>query len=403
MKRFVNIILIVTLFFLLIGCGKKEQVAENVLSINPQEADPSILLSELVDTVTYIRLETNEKSIMAYTREIIIKNKYIYAVDRDLKAVFVFDMKGNFVSKLNKYGSGPDEYGMLYQVLVDDDEEYIEVFDYRGERSRIIKYENITFEPLEDREISLPFANTMRKEKDDDIYYFSAQQHENTIGSEVTNADIIAVKGGQTQNALFKKKIITGGSMFSPNSESFTTNDKGEIFISLMYNHTFYQLLNMEAHPVLTVDFGKYGIDHSIGLKSTKEQQAYLYADNSTEGLASFPVLNIYDSNISAFSYYFKSGNRNHLHHYIHFKKTNQVFHTKDIVNDLTNYPEKVYLSSYFFALNHEVLHGKYLVDIVLPWHTNEGKTIEIPHVGTVEPEDNPVILMMKLKEEYIR
>ncbi|SHM41453.1 hypothetical protein SAMN04488057_101377 [Cyclobacterium lianum] len=403
MKSFLNLILVVTALFFLKTCGEKEPLADNTLTINPHEADQSVLLSALVDSVTYIPLETNKNSLMARTREIIIKNKYIYAVDRDLKAVFVFDKKGKFVSKLSKHGSGPDEYGILYQVLVDEEEEYIEVFDYRGEKSRIIQYENITFEYLNEQEISLPFANTMRKEKDKDIYYFSAQQQENTIGSKITNADILVVKGGKIQNSLFDKHIITEGSTFSPNSESFTTNKQGDIFISLMYNNTFFRLSDMQAEPVLTVDFGNYGIDHSIGLNSTKEQQEYLYAGDQTKGLASFPVLNIYDSNITALTYYFKTAGRNQLNLYIHFKNTNQTFHTRDIINDLTNYPEKVYLSSYYYAVNHEVLHENYLVDIVLPWHSNEGKTIEIPGVGKIEPEDNPVIVMMKLKDKYIQ
>lgn len=401
MKHPLKKILFVTLLFLLLGCRKEEEKIDNVLFINPHKADPSIPLSALVESVSYIRLETNEHSMMVNIREIIIKDRYIYAVDRNLKAVFVFDKKGNFVSKLNKHGSGPDEYGTMDQVLVDDEEEYIEVFDYRGEKSRIIKYENVTFDYLDEKEIFLPNANTMRKEKDADIYYFSAQQLENTIGSEISNADIIAVKGDQTQKALFKKKIITEGNTFSPNTESFTTNDEGEIFVSLMFNNSFYQLSDMEAYLVLAVDFGKYGIDHSIGLKSTKEQSEYLFSEKS-DGLASFPVLNINNSKLLAFSYYFKENSKTQLHHYIHFKNNNRIFHVRDIQNDMTGFPEKVYLSSYFFAVNHEVFHDGHLVDIILPWYHNKDKEVEIPGVGIVHPEDNPVILMMKLKKEFV-
>lgn len=300
---------------------------------------------------------------------------------------------------MDKKGEGPDEYQRMEQVLVDDEEEYIEILDFRGDNSRVIKYANITFERLEDRPISIPVANTFRKESDDEIYYFSAQQHENIIGDEVTNADIIAVKDGKIQNAFFQKKIITQGSSFSPNTESFTKNDKGEIFASLMYNNTFFKPSDMEAYPVLTVDFGKYGIDNSIGLKSILEQQEYL--NNNSEGLASFPVLNIYNSKLLAFSYYFKENSRNQLHHYIHMKKNDRIFHVRDIVNDITGFPDRVYLSSYFFAINHEVFHDDYLVDIVLPWYHIKDKDMEISGIGRVDPEDNPIILLMKLKDQW--
>lgn len=394
-----NGLILTTCILGFLGCGKENNISENTLFINPNTALPSINLSTLTKTISYIRLETIEESIIGKAHEIVIKEKFLYVRDVDQQAILIFDLKGKFISKLQKKGDGPDQYMRMERFMVDEQENYIDVFDFRGNNSRIIKYALPDFEIIKEIPLYLPLANSMRKEKEKNIYYFSSQQLENQIGNESINADIIAFKEGQPPAALFSKKIISHGSSFSPNTESMTTNRNGDIFASLMYNTTFFQLSGMQANPVLTIDFEGYGIDNSIGLKNIEEQKNYL--NNETEGLASFPVLNIFDSDIIAFSYYFKTGIRNHLHHYIHFKKTDQIFHTRDIVNDLTTYPEKVYLSSYFYAVNHEVLHGDYLVDIVLPWHTNEGKIIEIPGVGTVQPEDNPVILLMRLKEEY--
>lgn len=42
-----------------------------------------------------------------------MKDKYIYAIDIMQKAVLVFDKKGNFVSKLDKRGQGPEEYNTI--------------------------------------------------------------------------------------------------------------------------------------------------------------------------------------------------------------------------------------------------------------------------------------------------
>ncbi len=396
-KNPITLILIHSIFFCM-GCRKESP--KDILTLNPNEATPSINLSELADSVTYIRLETTEESLIRKALEIVIKDKFIYVRDVDQQAILLFDLTGKFISKLHKKGDGPDQYLRMERFLVNESEDYIDIFDYRGNNSRVIRYSLTTFEPLNEYPIFLPSANSVRKEKEKNIYYFATQQLENQIGDQLVNADIIVVSEDYPPIGLFNKKIVTQGSSFSPNTESLTTNQRGEIFASLMYNNTFFQLEDMQAKPVLTVDFERHGIDNSIGLKNIEEQKNYL--NNNTEGLASFPVLNIYDPNITSFTYYFKKGNKNYLNHYIHFKKTNQIFHVRDIVNDLTNYPEKVYLSSYFYAVNHEVLHDNYLVDIVLPWYTNEGKTIEIPGTGTVLPEDNPVIVLMKLKSDYI-
>lgn len=59
---------------------------------------------------------------------------------------------------------------------------------------------------------------------------------------------------------LFDKNIETNHHYFSPNSESFIQNDKKQLFVSLMYNNTFYRLDRGNTDPVISVDFGKYGM-----------------------------------------------------------------------------------------------------------------------------------------------
>ncbi len=397
------IILNIYLGIIMIFCNCQSQVTnyDDVIPILPTEANSTLFLSAIVDSVEYIRLETNEHSAMAEIREIVIKDKYIYVREIDRKTIFIFDKMGKYVTKLDKRGDGPDQYATLDQFLVDDDETYIEILDYRGQKSRILRYTNISFNLLEEFRFPVPTANSWRKEKGKNIYYFACQQFENEVGNEITNADIIAVKDYSSQKKLFEKNIITNGYNYGATIESLTTNEKGEVFASLMFSNTFYKLSDMKAVPIMTIDFGKFSMDNSYRLKSTEEQLDYWV--NKTEGMASFPVLNINSSNLFAFTYYFKSQGKNQLHQYLQFKNLNKVFHVKDVVNDLTSYPSKIYLSSYYFGVKHEVLHGDYLVDIVLPWHTNEGRIIDVPGVGSVEPEDNPVIVMMKLKKEYLK
>lgn len=397
MKKHTNIIIYSVISCFIFSCSNYENSINSVIKLNPNDAEKTINLSELVDSISYIRLETIRESQMSKVGEIVIKEKHIFCFDYDQKAIFIFAKDGKFLRKLQKFGDGPDQYRKLDKFLVNEDETKIEIFDYRGEYSRILTYSIDSLLFISDRPIFLPISNSMRKEKNKNTYYFSTQQIENQIDNYLTNGDIITVTEGKKPKIILSKKIESNGEMFSPNTESFTTNENDEIFISIMYDNTFYKLQNEEAIPELSVDFENNGIDNSIGLKSTREQKNYL--NNESAGKAFFPVLNIYNSNITLLSYYFKENNKNHLHHYINFKSSNRIFHVRDIINDLTNYPDKVYLSSYYYAVNHEVLYKDYFVDIVLPWHTNQGEAIEIPNVGTIEPEDNPVILLMKRKK----
>jgi hypothetical protein len=171
-----------------------------------------------------------------------------------------------------------------------------------------------------------------------------------------------------------------------------------------MYDNTFYQLKSGEAYPIFAVDFGKYGINNDIGLESTRKQMKYIQNINN---LASFPVLNINNEDIVSFSYYFKQDKNERMYReedfrqYIKIRKDNKVYHVKKIKNDISDFPSHVYISSYFFNCVHEVWHENCLVDIVLPnyYLPNTGlEKIFVEGIGEITEEDDPVIIMMKLK-----
>lgn len=188
--------------------------------------------------------------------------------------------------------------------------------------------------------------------------------------------------------------------MFGPFAENFTKTEDDEIIVSLMYNNTFFKLSNMEAQPVLTVDFGKHNLDSAIGLKSTVEQMDFLYSDERSEGLAYFPVLNTYNSDLLAFTYYYKENSKIHVHHYLDLKSGDRKFHVRDIENDLTGFPDKVFICSFSYSIRHEVYRDGYLVEVFLPADHIKEKSADIPGLGKVDREDNPIIVLMKIREE---
>lgn len=385
------------MFFFTVCCTPPLEEGIDVIKLSPLDAISSIQLSDLVDTLEYIPLETVDESIMISVKEIKVMRKYIYAVDNTQNAVFLFDNKGKFVSKLDKRGEGPDQYQFLGPIFVDDKEQFLDIIDYKGYKSRKLRYSIPNFDFVNSWVFEAPIANSWIK--NGDYIYFSTQQLENSVKDKISNADIIVVHNDRILESLFDKNIQTGGTTYSPNSESFTSNQHAEVFVSLMFDNTFYQLEENKATPILSIDFGEYGIDHSYKYKSVEEQMTYL--NNETDGLASFPVLNVNNDHLFSFTYYFKLGNRNQIHHYFKFKESGKVIHARDIQNDLSSFPEKIYLSSYFFAINHEVMKGNYFYDVVLPWQAlGEKKEIEIPGIGFIDAEDNPVLVKMKVSDK---
>lgn len=398
------IIIICFLFGILSCTDKTEQVEIKTIRINPNNVSDDINLSEIADSVKCIKLETSPDCMLGRLHSIIIKKKYIYAWDVSQQTIFVFNKEGKYISKLDKQGRGPDEYLHIGAVFIDKDEKYVDIVNSASEKTQLMRYSNISFKFQEQRPMPKISANSFRKVGNN--YYFATQQIENIVDKKRTNAGIIIVKNGTVKKTLFDKNIVTHNSAFSPNCESFAYIEDDELFVSIMYDNTFYQLHDMDAYPILRIDFGKYGFDNSIGLQSLDEQLEFI---KKTNGKAFFPVLNINNSEIMTFSYYFKNDNKERMfretdfRQYIHLKKNNKVLHTRKILNDITSFPEKVYLSSYFFQVAHDVWHNGYLVDVVLPqyYFTPDNKTqTNVDGIGEITIEDNPIIVLMKFKNE---
>jgi hypothetical protein len=297
-----KIVLLSLLCVFLCNCERKKILtgSSEVISIDPYNVEEYVNLSEFADSVQCIKLQTDSGDILGRVREIIVMQRYIYAMDISQHMIFVFDRNGKFISKLAKRGQGPDEYNLIGPVFIDENEKFIEIINLNGAKTIMMKYSNISFELIETK----PFANLTYNscKRNEGYYYFAGQQLDNFINGRQTNADLLIWDANNNLTTLFDKQIETNHHYFSPNTESFTINDRKELFVSFMYNNTFYRLEAGEAYPIINVDFGKQGMDNSIGLKSTEKQMEYIAEMN---GVASFPVLNVNNSEIMSFSYYF--------------------------------------------------------------------------------------------------
>jgi hypothetical protein len=332
-------------------------------------------------------------------------------VDNSQQMIFVFDKTGKFVSKLDKRGEGPNEYTYIEAVFIDDSEEYIEVID--ASKKHKLKYTNISFELIET--VPVFHIRYCKYRKSYGFYYFATLQLDNVIDDKITNAGLLVIDDKNIDDKnnlkiLFDKNIETNRFYFYPIGECFAQNAQNELFFSNMYDNTFYRLDAGDAYSVYTVDFGKYGIDNKhVGALSTREQMDYLC---DMKGLAYLPVLNLNNSNIMSFSYYFKQKEVNRgewfisqekdIRQYIKIKDT--VFHTNKIKNDLTSFPDRLYICSYLHGLyRHEVWYEDYLVSITATneyFADSDVEKIFVEGLGEITSDEEAIIVvLMKLKK----
>jgi hypothetical protein len=105
---------ILTCIFLICGCEQKPQMSGEVdvidisASINNEGA--TMLLSEIVDDITFIPLETTDECLIGRIRSIYFSNNYLVIIDADPNQILLFDTTGKFVRTIGNKGQGPGEY-----------------------------------------------------------------------------------------------------------------------------------------------------------------------------------------------------------------------------------------------------------------------------------------------------
>ncbi|MDR1896877.1 MAG: 6-bladed beta-propeller [Prevotellaceae bacterium] len=122
MKKSVIFLLLINLF----SCaGDNAGVQTNNLEIitlsEETYREQPLLLSDYATDIKYIRLETNDESLIKKIHKVVLFDKYCLVLDRDQEQIFIFDTLGNYSHKINRKGQGPGEYICINDFVVLDD------------------------------------------------------------------------------------------------------------------------------------------------------------------------------------------------------------------------------------------------------------------------------------------
>lgn len=100
----------------------------------------TIKYSSFVDSITYIPLEVNDSCLIGEVKDIQITDSFIFVLDKKQPVIFIFDRQGYFLSKLDRQGQGPGEYGWLVQFYYNENRKTISVCT-ASSSCKIIEYD----------------------------------------------------------------------------------------------------------------------------------------------------------------------------------------------------------------------------------------------------------------------
>lgn len=106
--------MVILVLLVQLGCSDEKKadlpIEAEVISIDPESGSQSEL-SEQIQLVKALKLETTEESLIGDIDKIALHDDRIYILDRfEAKALFVFDTTGSFLFKVGRVGKGPGEF-----------------------------------------------------------------------------------------------------------------------------------------------------------------------------------------------------------------------------------------------------------------------------------------------------
>lgn len=264
-------------------------------------------LSEMTDTVGYIKLETTAECllanpvILAVTKEDIIIN----SKQKSKHQLYRFSRNGSFLNKIGREGRGPGEYMDTYYCAVDEKNRQV----YVNSRSKVLKYH-----------FNGEFINSYKTSRTAEHLFvvndsliateFSIRRGNEPYSLVVCkfNGDTVYTK---RNNIRFKTPDVVTGVSSDFDKPFFKYGN--EVFFKERYNDTVFNLSANSLNPRFKTELGPYQIPpelvpERIGVKKTyeiahgflrtrfDEDDNYLYIGVQTHGYAgnSIPIPILY-------------------------------------------------------------------------------------------------------------
>ncbi|MCK4465010.1 MAG: 6-bladed beta-propeller [Bacteroidales bacterium] len=102
---------------------------------NSLNSPKELFLSNFVNEIQYIPLETTPSCLLSEVRYLKIFNDNIFISDN--KALYKFNKEGNFIQQIGKVGSGPGEYGQVFWFSIIEESNEIILLSYPSGRINV--------------------------------------------------------------------------------------------------------------------------------------------------------------------------------------------------------------------------------------------------------------------------
>lgn len=128
------------------GCTANHKIVlgeEDIIKIDVSKDEKYLNMSEIVDSIQYLRLSTNSDHLIGNVSKLIPFDDKIMVVDNIYaQSIFLFTDEGEYISQIGSHGAGPEEYVFIESVTVDTQGKRIFIYDSKQRKILTYTFQN---------------------------------------------------------------------------------------------------------------------------------------------------------------------------------------------------------------------------------------------------------------------
>ncbi len=235
-----------------------EKVSKNELTtikLNPNKEN-LIFLSDIIDSINIILLETTEQVLLNDIRKLEYDEGFYFIQNNQDLLVYIFNEKGFFSCQPAKKGQGPGEVHYPYAFALDKANKEI----WLTNNNSFYRY-NYTGKYIGNRPYSLAFSDFCI-EKSGNIYFYTGKDNNSHIMDGFLTGNITMFTAEGEKKTWFKSQDAL---QHKPNQAymsfstriPFTEQENGKITCHYAFSDTIYSIHEGHIDPLYVIDLGK--------------------------------------------------------------------------------------------------------------------------------------------------
>ena len=279
MKKDRIIALLCFLFLMFFSCkDKKHQTvikSDTAKIITLSSFEQSFQDTTFFKSPKIIVLETTDESLLAEISRIISCDSLLFIFDDSQDQLFVFDITGKYIQKINHKGQGPKEYNQICDFTVDSDKKQIILSADRPAKLMYYTYD-CKFIKEENQPMYYP-----QLVKDRNLFYFikDSRLYKNQV--HILNTET-GIKTESLEMLDIKNNLFLKGNSL--------TRGQNILFVR-RYDNSIYELINEDIIKKYHFDFKK----HSLPERFIKESDERIISRESRENKYIYSMSNVFN------------------------------------------------------------------------------------------------------------